>query len=129
VPGCPGVGPRSYQLVRNGVDSGGTAAAPLGVRPSEMIFARTLMRGMERETGTDRGMGVTRDALPVPGVARGPAASRAPDSASDAGGSGGGDQRSVLLLRKGTNMPAAIATAMSASSSLRLVLIRTGRGG
>jgi hypothetical protein len=29
-----------------GLDSGGTAAVPLGVRPREMIFARTPMRGM-----------------------------------------------------------------------------------
>ena len=71
-------------------------------------------------------MGLTSDGLLVPGVPRVPAASRAPDSASDAGGSGGGDQRSVLLPTKGTNMPAAIAIAMSASSILRLVVIRGG---
>ena len=73
-------------------------------------------------------MGLTSDGLLVPGVPRVPA-SRAPDSASDAGGSGGGDQRSVLLLTKGTNMPAAIAIAMSASSILRLEFIRGGSGG
>jgi hypothetical protein len=74
-------------------------------------------------------MGLTRDGRPVPGVPRAPTASLAPDSATDAGGSGGGDQRSVLLPTKGTNMPAAIAIAMSASSILRLEFIRGGSGG
>jgi hypothetical protein len=93
-----------------------------------MIFARTLIRGMYRDVGTDRAMGVTRDGR-VPGVPRAPAASLAPGSATDAGGSGGGDQRSMLLATKGTNMPAAIATAMSASVSLLLVLIPNPDGG
>ena len=56
-PVVPGVGPGSYQLVTNGVVSGGTAGEPSGRRPSGMIFARTPMRGMASDSGTDRAIG------------------------------------------------------------------------
>ena len=55
-----------------------------------------------------------------------PPASRAPDSATDPGGSGGGDQRSVLLPRKATTMPAAIEAAIMPWSSLRTAITRAG---
>jgi hypothetical protein len=45
------------------------------------------------------------------------------DGATDAGGSGGGDQRSVLLPMNATTMPAAIEAAIIPSNSLRPVII------
>ena len=56
-PRAPGVGPPSYQLVTNGVVSGGTAGEPSGRRPRGMILARTRMRGISMDNGTERAIG------------------------------------------------------------------------
>ena len=68
-PRAPGVGPPSYQLVTNGVASGGTAGEPSRRRPRGMILARTRMRGMSMDNGTERAIG--RGGYPEgPGAAR-----------------------------------------------------------
>ena len=57
-PGWPGAGPLSYQLVILAASAkGGTARAPLRVRPREMMRARTLIAGMLTLTGTERAGG------------------------------------------------------------------------
>ena len=105
VPPAPGVGPRSYQLVRNGVLSDGTAGAPSAAWPSEMTRACTWMAGMARDTGRDRGIGRGRDGRPGwpawptrcawTARAAGRAAGRPAGTAMARGGSGGGAQRNV----------------------------------
>src|SRR5579863_8288616 len=91
-PGWPGAGPLSYQLVILAAwASGGTARAPPRVRPSEMTRAWTLIAGMLTLTGTDRA-GVRPEAWWRGGD---PSLDSWRAPLAQAGGSGGGAQRSV----------------------------------
>ncbi len=77
------------------------------------------MPGMSRDNGTERVIGCGSSPGRPDDRAGGPGERGAAGSASDRGGNGGGDQRSVWLPTKARMTPATMDAAVTATQSLR----------